>query len=199
MSHLKSSAMEFFNRMTYLDHKMDDLVFVAVLHQSLPKYMFNSGHPDRQSFFCGLGTVILICDNDNHFETHLGPTLFSLTTQFYDETRSDNYDLIDFPLHNDNTNFFADREFKKHAVFNQVQVAAYVLALELEQCPFPGISNALGSLQGWLNDENTLDTGCQSAIEAFDSFRVSKSRLLDKLENLQGALHKLKKILHSNK
>jgi hypothetical protein len=166
MDSIKSDAHSFFCRMTHLGHNIEDIVFVAVLHQSLPNYMFKSD-PRRESFFCGLmGKVILICDNGQNFQTHLGPTLFSLASRYYDLSRSDNYDpvTIAFPGHDDRSALFAENEFKLYQSQLQVRMDASVLALELENTgsfPFQTIQ----LLKNW---QNELANGCESALRAFE-------------------------------
>jgi hypothetical protein len=187
MDYIKSSAHTFFCRMIHLGHEMENLVFVAVLHQSLPQYMFEVGSHQRASFFCGLGRVILVCDNGGHFENHLGPTLSSLTSQFYNTTRSDNYEPVFdiFPEHNDTSSLFSEPDFKAYQTPKKVQLAALVLALELEiSSSARTFTRAIQMLRNW---QTSLDTGCRNAVQAFNLLKThtipaNLEKFLNKLE-----------------
>jgi hypothetical protein len=167
MRSLKKASLAFFNRMTFLGHNHDNLVFVAILRQKLPDYMSDPSDPRYQDFYFGLGSVILICNSTDHdhVEEHLGPTLSSLLTQFYTYTRSDSCKLATDVLvrHNDDSSLFHDADWKKFSITAKAKYASNVLVEAVYK-----LTNTMLSTHAELEQFLTLDWNglgeCEIAI-----------------------------------
>jgi hypothetical protein len=184
MRSLKKASLTFFNRMTFLGHKQENLVFVAILRQKLPDYMSDPSDSRYQDFYFGLGNVILICNDVEHdnVQEHLGPTLSSLLTQFYTYTRSDSYQLATDVLvsHDDNSSLFHDVGWKKHSIIAKAKYASDVLADAVRKLPGIGLPGLTQALDPFLNlDWDQLDKCRIASIisDAIQCIRDSGIRL----------------------